>query len=270
MAKYKQFWKPFKKPLKNAVGAPLPAAAAVVTPPSIVVDSQEALPTIPAPEFWPDNQLGDSQLYPPAPAPTQLDTSEIAASPMTSAPLPSGISAAAAAVPQVAMAPPCATWVASRETMQKYQAENKSAIELEDGLRARMMKMSDLELERLAEHAKIHHLFAKYRLRVKNEFGVETMNELPPFGDGDLFEELIGWHVWLHANAPNDALQTTRPPALRSTTRPAVKAPAEVSPPAGTNRCQVCCTCGRFSARSAKDDDGTTAAASDTLPILSS
>ena len=147
---------------------------------------------------------------------------------MTSAPLPSGLTAAAAAVPHVEMAPPSATWVASRETMQKYQAENKAAIELEDGLRARMMKMSDLELERLAEHAKIHHLFAKYRLHVKNEFGVETMNELPPFGDGDLFEELIGWHVWLHANAPNDALQTTRPPALRKTIRSEATAPTAV------------------------------------------
>lgn len=76
---------------------------------------------------------------------------------------------------------------------------------MEDRYRAYLMKMSDTELERLAQRAEKHDMFTFFQIIQHDQlFGPESKEPFLPFGEGDLVEELVQWQVWLTNNNPRD------------------------------------------------------------------
>ena len=103
----------------------------------------------------------------------------------------------------------------------------KKEMEKEDKIQSFLMKMSEHELEKQATLAQEHRLFPEFRDKLAADLGCETVDELDPFGEGDLMEELVSWHMFLSVNSPNDAIiaPKARPPALRRSIRPPVAKP---------------------------------------------
>lgn len=119
---------------------------------------------------------------------------------------------ATAAVSVAASTPPAGSTTSASPTpsavaMPETPGTGTSDLERrEDKYRTILMKMSDLELDKLAGRAEAHDMFPCYRFHQRDQvFGVGSVGELPPFGEGDLLEELVQWQLWLADNKQMDS-----------------------------------------------------------------
>ena len=86
--------------------------------------------------------------------------------------------------------PPSATEAPTEAGLQ----DNDALMRLEDYVRTRVSKMDDEEVKRKIEKCKQHPAFGEYEKYRMAEFGVG--DELPPFGEEDMDEELICFVCW--------------------------------------------------------------------------
>ena len=195
---------------------PPPKAVNPAAPPTTKADVVAVKPTL-------SQKAAALRQRPPRPS-TKVEPLE---QPVESAPAP------LTKVPPLQKAPPPTPPPSATEAPTEAGLQDSAydaLVRLEDYVRTRVSKMDDEEVKRKIEKCKQHPAFGEFEKYRMTEFGLGSLDELPPFGENDMDEELICFVCWAE-NPANPATASPDPDPSETAAAAVVAGP---SPKAAT------------------------------------